>query len=271
MSELDLAALVEVRELPMRSKARRRFLAANLREPVRTSLEIGALNVPTLAPGECDSRFLDWFSTDDLRSRHMNNPVVPPDSIAPIDYVIGDRNFSEHVDNTFDLVIANHVIEHIPDLVHWFDQVAQIAEPKGRLFLSVPDRRYTFDFFRPETDVVEVVAAHLDGLERPSRMQIAKHLYYFTPIDHRDVWAGKHPTGLKPRMSLGEALGRSADLATTYTDVHCWVFTETTFQTVIDGLISADLIEWRIDAIEPVLPNENEFRVLLRRANVAER
>ncbi|NNC81494.1 MAG: methyltransferase domain-containing protein [Acidimicrobiales bacterium] len=265
MSVLDPEVLTTVRELPMRSKARRAFIARTVERPIRRSLEIGALNVPTILPGECDARFLDWFSTDELRARHQNNPVVPPDSIVPIDHVVADRAFSEQIDDTFDLIIANHVIEHVPDLIYWFDQLARISEPDGRLLLSVPDRRYTFDYYRTEDDAVDVMRASADGLERPSRYDIAKHLYYFMPIDHREIWSGTPPPEFTPRMSFAEALDQAGSLSEKYTDVHCWVFTQESFVHMLEALGSAGLVAWRLEEVEPVQNGENEFRVLLRR------
>ncbi len=266
MPTLDMEQMITVRELPVRSKVRRKFLAAHVTTDVETSLEIGALNVPTLLPNECDARFLDWFSTDDLRARHKENATVPPESIVPIDFVVSDTQFADVVDQRFDLVIANHVIEHIPDLISWFDQLSRIVNPDGYVFLSVPDRRYTFDYFRPEDDAVDVVRAHLERLQKPSRFQIAKHLYYFTHLNQVDAWEGKLPESLHPRMSFEEALVKSEQLAEGYADVHCWIFTRETFQRTFDALSASGQIDWKIQAIEDVKPNENEFRVLLKRA-----
>lgn len=262
---LNIDEMLAVRRLPMRSKARRRFLAANVNQSIVTSLEIGALNVPTLLPNECDAKFLDWFSTEQLRARHEENTVVPPESIVPIDYVVSDTEFAPVVDQKFDLLIANHVIEHIPDLINWFGQLAQLSEPDGLLFLSVPDRRYTFDYFRPENDAVDIIEAHLEGLQRPSRFQIAKHLYYFTSLNSKRAWEGNIPEKLEPRMSFTEALERSEKLAEGYADVHCWIFTTETFQRIIEALNSSGHITWKIAAIEDVQEGENEFRVLMQR------
>lgn len=262
---LNIDEMLAVRDLSMRSKARRRFLAARSDRSIESSLEIGALNVPTLLPTECDARFLDWFSTEQLRERHQENSVVPPESIIPIDYVVSDAEFATVVDRTFDLLIANHVIEHIPDLINWFGQLAELSEPDGLLLLSVPDRRYTFDYFRPEDDAVDIVRAHLDGLERPSRFQIAKHLYYFTEFNQNQAWAGDLPEKFAPRMSFSEALERSEGLAEGYADVHCWIFTSTTFKRTIDALHSGGYIDWKITAVEDVQQGENEFRVLMKR------
>lgn len=267
MVTLDMEEMVAVRQLSRRSKVRRRFLAAHAKRDINSSLEIGALNVPTLLPGECDSRFLDWFSTDHLRARHKDNPVVPPDTIVPIDYVVADTNFASQVDRTFDLLIANHVIEHVADMIGWFDQLEQLSKPGGYLFLAVPDRRYTFDYFRPEHDAVDIVRAHEDGLDRPSRFQIAKHLYYFTNVTHKQIWAGEVPEEFVPRMTFAEALEKSESLAEGYADVHCWIFTRETFERTMDALFAAGHIGWSVAAIEGVHEGENEFRVLLERAN----
>ncbi len=264
MPTLDMEQMVSLRRISQRARARRRFLASHLTRPISSSLEIGALNVPTILPGECDANFLDWFSTEHLRARHQDNPVVPPDTIVPIDYVVSDANFAPVVDRRFDLLMAHHVVEHIPDLIGWFAQLSELAGPDGYLFLAVPDRRYTFDYFRPEDDAVDVVRAHLDGLERPSKFQIAKHLYYFTNLRHTEVWEGNIPDALEPRMSFKKAMEQAETLAEGYADVHCWIFTKTTFERTVDALHSAGYIDWTITAIEDVHEGENEFRVLMQ-------
>ena len=267
MPTLDVSEMVAVRKLSRRSKLRRGFLAAHMDRPISSSLEIGALNVPTLLPDECDVNFLDWFSTEELRTRHRDNEVVPPDTIMPIDFVVSDSHFADAVDRKFDLLIANHVIEHIPNIIGWFDQLGQLAEPDAYICLAVPDRRYTFDYFRPEDDAVDIVRAHADGLERPSKFQIAKHLYYFTNVTHKEIWAGDAPTTFTPRMTFAEALEKSEVLAEKYADVHCWVFTRSTFERTMAALVDGGHIDWKIVAIEGVNEGENEFRVLLERAN----
>lgn len=41
-------------------------------------------------------------------------------------------------DNTFDLIIANHVIEHIPNWFECFKELARVLKPGGRLEVWIP-------------------------------------------------------------------------------------------------------------------------------------
>lgn len=262
---LDRERLVSVIELPRLVKWRRSFLHRHLTEPISSTLEVGALNTPTIRPGECATSFLDWFSTEELQNRHADNPAVSVDDIAAIDFVVKSRDFARMVTEPVDLAIANHVIEHVPDPIHWLDQLRQCVKPGGLLFLSIPDRRYTFDYFRRESDAVEVVRANVEGHERPTADAIARHLYYLTKVSHESIWAGDAPPPFEPRMSFSEALARSTDLAQTYTDVHCWVYTTETFLRTFEALRQSRHIDWNLEVIEDVQPNEHEIRVLLRR------
>jgi hypothetical protein len=79
---LNRELLVTVRDLPHLVKQRRAFLHRHLEDELHSTLEIGALNTPTIRPGECQTWFLDWFDTKDLRLKHANNPKVNLDDLV---------------------------------------------------------------------------------------------------------------------------------------------------------------------------------------------
>lgn len=262
----DRELLMTVSGLPELVVQRRDFLYRNLQHEVSSVLEIGALNTPTIRPDECRTEFLDWFHTDELRTRHLDNPRVNVDDLVAIDHVIKSRDFADHVTEQVHLLIANHVIEHVPDPIYWFEQASRCVRPDGRLFVCVPDRQYTFDYFRRESDAVEMIEACRDERERPTAADIARHLYYLTEITHTEIWETGPPLRFKPRMSFDVALTRANSLAETYTDVHVWVFTSTTFRAILDALRESGHLEWKIEAFEDVKPGQNEMRMLLRKA-----
>jgi SAM-dependent methyltransferase len=262
----DRERLVSARDRPELVRQRRAFLHRNHHGELRSVLEVGALNTPTIRPGECETSFLDWFHTDELRAKHLENPRIDTDDLVAVDHVVKSRDFADHIDTPVDLLIANHVLEHVPDPIHWLAQARRCVMPEGRLFLCVPDRRYTFDYFRRESDAVDIVTANAEAHERPTAADIARHLYYWTDVTHIEIWETGPPLRFKPRMTFDEALSQAAVLAEVYTDIHVWVFTTETFLRTFRALRDSGHIDWEIEAFEDVQPAQNEMRVLLRPA-----
>jgi SAM-dependent methyltransferase len=265
-AEFDREQLLSVRGLPNLVLQRRAFLYRNLFQPFASTLEIGALNTPTIRPGECESHFMDWFHTDELRARHADNPKIDPADLVDVDYVVKSRDFASGIAEPVDLLMANHVLEHVPDPIHWLNQAARCTRDDGRLFLSVPDRRYTFDYFRRENDAIDMLIANQEKRLVASADDVARHLYYFTQITHLEIWESGPPLSFRPRMSFESALEQASKSSSVYTDVHCWVFTTESFIRTFDALSASRHVAWEIEKFEPVQPGQNEMRMLLRKA-----
>lgn len=261
---LDKRALVERQDLPRLVKQRRAFLHRTLDIEVSRTMEIGALNTPTVRPDECDTDFLDWFSTEELRVKHATNRTVNTNDIVHVDHVVKGKKIHLATEDRYDLVLASHVLEHIPDPISWLAELESLVGEGGRLFLSVPDRRFTFDYFRTESDAVDVVRAFEEELERPSSYQIAKHLYYFQDLSCTAAWSGEIPQRGTPRISFTEAIEKSKALAMEYTDVHCWVFTQDSFREVMNDLHDGGYVRWTLCEFGDVEEGQNEFRTLLK-------
>lgn len=63
----------------------------------------------------------------------------------------------------FDYAVASHVFEHLPNPVGWLRDVAALLVPRGVIALAVPDRRFTFDFFRRETTAARILGRAVGG------------------------------------------------------------------------------------------------------------
>lgn len=244
---------------------RRGFIEARS-GPAGRVLEIGAFDNPTFRREAGDHvRYLDYFSAEELRAAHAGNARRDLAATVAVDYVVKSNDFAAAVEGPYDLVVANHVIEHIPDPVHWFAQLAGLLAEGGRIFLAVPDRRYTFDYFRRESNALQMLRAHRDRLDRPDPWQLAEHLYYHQRVDLAALWAGQRPAPFAPRFSLAEALRRAEARAGEYVDCHCWVFTPPSFRAVIRDLRSAGAIDLAVEHLEGPRQGTNEFWTLLRR------
>jgi len=249
----------------LRAKARREFLVRALGEIEASVLEVGALDNPTFLPEEGEVAFADFFTQDESRARHRDAKFHNAERIVPVDYVLRDTTLGAAVDRRFDLLIANHVLEHLPDPIRWLQDAAGIAD---RVFLSVPDRRYTFDYFKPENDAADWIEAYREQRVKPNFTQVLRHLYYHAGLRGDMAWKGEIPADHLHRFTMTEAMRRAEDSEAGYMDVHCWVFTVDSFKTLLRDLEDTGLLDWRVQRLEAPLTGENEFRVLLERAEL---
>jgi SAM-dependent methyltransferase len=227
-------------------------------------LEIGAFDNPTFRRELGDEvEYLDFFSREELIEMHRNNPRRNLPAAVAVDHVVKSSDFSTKLTPGFDLIVAHHVIEHLPDLIFWFEQIECLLASGGILFLSVPDRRYTFDFFRPVSLATQMIRAHAERLQRPDVWQLTEAFYYYMAVDLPAIWAGSAPGEFVPRFSLAKAHEMAKEKSTTYTDAHCWVFTWQSFAQCIGDLHSAQSLAFSVAQLETPQPGTNEFRVLL--------
>jgi SAM-dependent methyltransferase len=243
---------------------RRDFISRHLAVKRSSLLEIGAMDSPTFP--DRDAKYLDWFSREELQAAIAGNPNRLPERVVAPDYVVKEKRFAAQVGERFDAVIANHVIEHIADPIAWLEEVGKLVTDEGSLFLTVPDRRFTFDYVRPVSTAPQLMRAHLEDLQRPSRWQALESLFHWRPIRAADVWDGGYEEKLKRRrFTLDEAWHASAKAEREYVDVHCHVFTFDRFGSLIEDLADGGFIGWRIGATRDVEPGGNEFYAWLRR------
>ena len=109
-------------------------------------IEIGPLGTPVVRKDEADVRYVDYADQTELRRRYAGDPNVDLASILPVDAVWGERTLKECFadEPSFDYAVASHVLEHVPDMIGWLQQIAEVLRPGGLLCLAIPDKRYTF-------------------------------------------------------------------------------------------------------------------------------
>ena len=238
---------------------------------VGAGLEIGPLHDPVVARPGVDVQYLDVFDRDTLLETYADNAIVNKDLIPDIDIVLTDngrvRSIAEAAgDARFDWVMASHVIEHVPDLIGWLDQIATITTDGAALVLAVPDRRYCFDLHRPGTSLGQVLQAHELGEMVPSVRAVYDHNRNLTPVRPEEIWAGQR-VGYERRTHTLEAVqakvarARSGD----YVDSHVWLFTPGAFLEQIIELRTLGLSEWRVEQFQTTRSNSHEFYAVLRR------
>lgn len=238
--------------------------------------EVGPLDKP-LVPWRRGSVFyVDRAPTEALKRHWSADPNVDVSRLH-VDAVWGRNTLREAIaesagqDVLLDYIVASHVIEHVPDLIEWLRETQSCLRPGGSLRLAIPDRRYTFDFLRQETSLVDVLDAHVCRRRVPSPARILDFALHMAPVDCHAAWNGNiDPAQLVRGYSQQQALSlaRDAHDKGTYHDVHCWVFTPLSFAELMGdlsrreliGFECARLISTRRDTFEffaHLTPNEN--------------
>ncbi len=206
-----------------------------------------------------------------LRIQYAGDPAVDPDRIVPVDVVWSDKPLAECLPpgTVLDYVVASHVIEHVPDLIGWLQQIAGVMRPGGRVALVIPDKRFTFDYLRAPSRLNELLDAYLCAYRRPMPWQLLDYHIHSAEVDCAAAWRGEIEPARLRRYSYiagGLEVSRRA-LAGEYFDAHCWVFTPRSFLELLAELVNLDLLTFRCQAFFDTEPGTLEFRLVLERRN----
>lgn len=122
-------------------------------------LEIGALNRPLRVFNGAHVLYVDRKNLIDLRNLFSELK----DSLVGVDIVDDGEHLNTIPDNSADFIIANHFLEHCEDPIMTIKTFFRVLRRDGVLFLTVPDKRHTFDKDRNLTSLEHLIRDHLDG------------------------------------------------------------------------------------------------------------
>lgn len=219
---------------------RRRMLLEHV-DITSRGLEIGPYSQPTVVKGEGDIHYLDVQGREDLVAA-VSDPAEAA-RIPEVDIVCTSPDYRTVCAEPFDYVIANHVLEHVPNPIAWLQMIGSILRDDGKLFLSLPDKKHTFDKYRPDTPLSHILYDYYTGVTEASREHVLEtELYYDQEFINREM---------KIDERLDDArLRRSFDIAL-HPGIHCHVFQAETFPDKIlkplqhMGLIPFELVAYR--------------------------
>lgn len=224
-------------------------------------LEIGPFCSPVMRGDHV--RYLDILDADQLRARAAELGMDVAGCPQRIHHVGGIEN----VDETFDGVISCHSIEHQPDLIRHFEGVARILRPQGgRYHLIIPDKRYCFDHFLPESTVADVIEAHTEKRAVHTLKSVIEHKALTTHNDSIAHWQGRH--GERYRQDQPDRIREAMEVHrgnSGYLDVHAWYFTPTNFWDITSALHAASLTRLKPVEIYATGRNALEFFAVLER------
>jgi predicted SAM-dependent methyltransferase len=129
-------------------------------------IEIGALHNPLLVPKGVTVRYVDKWPTPYLKEHY---PELKKRRLVHVDIVADGETLSVIQDGSQDFVIANHFLEHCKNPLATVKEMFRVLRDEGVLFISLPDKRYTFDAVRPVTPVEHLLRDYQEGPEWSAR------------------------------------------------------------------------------------------------------
>ena len=203
-----------------------------------SGLEIAPFYRPTVRKPAYNISYTDYTTAEELikKHRHLSIAQQIAEETVEVDFIwYPEKDLFQCASGaTFDYVIASHVIEHVPNVIGWLSQILSVLNVGGVLSLAVPNKHYTFDAYRRETSVHEMIDTWLRSQSIPSPAQI-----YDMLSNSADVPPGSMP--FKEGIPF-EALSRnytdqqalefafSSFKTGQYLDIHCSVFTPESLQ-----------------------------------------
>lgn len=155
-------------------------------------LEIGPSYSPLTPRSRGWNSFsLDHASQEELKAKYAGQ--LSAENIEPVDFLWrgGPVETAIPVEQhgTFDVVLASHVIEHFPDTIGFYLSARKLLKPNGLISLVVPDKRVTFDFFKPVTLTSDLLAAHHERRTRHTRKTAFDNAAYNAFSRGQVAWA----------------------------------------------------------------------------------
>lgn len=243
-----------------RSYQEKRFELLNSLVEVSHSvgLELGACDLPTVQTHQGSCRYGDFRSSDEMSTLWG----IAPDDVCRVDYVISrERKLQDQIADRFDYVIACHVVEHVPNLIGYINDLGSLLKPSGGgvIFLAIPDKRATTDATRPSTTIERVLMQHYEDTRYPT----LEHIMEF----HCHSIA--HDTGRTPPIEEAYRFAvenHQSGLA----DAHCNVWKDDEFHHQVQLLVEGNFLPGlAIAAFEPKPDLFNEFVIVLKASSRA--
>lgn len=212
-----------------------------------TGLEIGPSYNPILRKASgADITIVDHTDQKGLIEKYnwMGSEIV--NQIEEVDYVWNGGTLTDLIGkkNSFDFIIASHLIEHTTDLIGFLQDCERLLKPDGILSLIIPDKRFCFDRFKPYTTAGTALDAHLNIKKFHSPGSVLEHLSNSVFMDGDIlVWNNFFSDKAIIRyqdIGILNAQVIDAKNQNSYIDIHRWIFTPASFSLIIQDLKDLD-------------------------------
>lgn len=170
-------------------------------------IEIGALQNPVLVPEGANVKYVDRLNVEDLRKQY---PELKKMNLVNVDIIADGEQLDPIDDCSQDFVIANHFLEHCQNPILSIENMLRVLKVNGILFMSIPDKRFSFDIDRSITSYEHLEKDYTEGPE-------------WSKKKHFEEWA-RFVNKVENEMELDK---RVQQLMTMNYSIHFHVWTQT--------------------------------------------
>ena len=143
-------------------------------------IEIGALDYPLKVPKSARVKYVDRLPLPELQKIYSHDRAK---KFVPVDIVDDGEQLKTIPDASQDFVVASHFFEHCQNPILAFESMFRVLKEDGILYLTIPDKRCTFDKDRPLTSLEHVIKDYQEG---PARSE-EQHIEEFVKFVHKPV------------------------------------------------------------------------------------
>ncbi|MBI9062170.1 MAG: methyltransferase domain-containing protein [Marinilabiliaceae bacterium] len=211
-----------------------------------TGIEIGAMDMPLHVPSVIDVKYLDRINKEEQLKIFSN---LNTKTLKEADIIDDCETMKSVGENSFDFIIANHVIEHLENpilaLLNWI----KVLKQDGIIFLAIPDKRYTFDCKRNTTTYEHLLNDYENGI------LTSREDHYFDFVKNTTWGENKDHDGILKQIEYLKSINFS---------IHYHVWDHTQFLVFITKLINDFKIPCSLE-FACRLNNTNENIYILRK------
>ncbi len=234
-------------------------------------VEIGPSHSP-IAPKRKGFRVttIDTLSKEGLLDKYKNHGV-DLENIEEVDFVWRGERYPELLGerNSFEWILASHVIEHTPDIIAFFNDCEELLTDSGVLSLAVPDKRYCFDHFRPISGLARVLDSHHSKLTSHTAGSIVEYMLNAVSLGGQIAWSSSQVGEFKFLCDIPSVIAhlKLEPEARHGMDVHAWCFTPASFRLLVHDLNLLGLST--LQAFQSFPTEGHEFFMALRKGGKA--
>ncbi|MBP7189940.1 MAG: methyltransferase domain-containing protein [Rickettsiaceae bacterium] len=220
-------------------------------------------------------KYFDVFDHDNLVKIAQKDPNIDKKTIKNIpetDYVHPTGDMSG-IKEKFDIIFSSHNIEHQVNLLKHLNQVANLLKDEGQFFIAVPDKRYCFDHYIPETPLSEVLAIYWTDPATHSLQTVLSmrcETAHNKAVQHWRGDSGYDKYGADKDCYIN-AHKEFINAGGSYIDSHKWRFTPESFYRIVEESNKMGLQPLKVRKVFTTAKGKEEFFVILYKPSAIEK